>query len=165
MSETIDLEYDPSTLLGPLDMSRVEKTQQQFRTLGMPVEFDDSYLQHLAAFHGGIPKKRCFSSQIGREYFIERFLNFVDHRQNRQAGWYSVGVTWTQIEDRLNEYLVPFALLFGGDFLCFDYEYEGRPRVVVWRHEESRANAPVADFVEENFDAFLRLLHERAPET
>jgi hypothetical protein len=163
MAETMDLNYDLGTLLGPLDMSRVENVQTQFQRLGMPIDFDQSYLRHLSAYHGGVPKKRCFSSQSGRGYFIERFLNFIDHHQNPTLGWYNVSVTWTQIEDRLNEYLVPFAVLFAGDCLCFNYEYEGRPQVVVWLHEQSRQNAPVTDFVAANFDVFLLLLHEVPP--
>jgi hypothetical protein len=64
------------------------------------------------------------------------------------------------MEDRLNDYLVPFAALGGGDMLCFDYENGGRPSVVVWLHEESRQDHPVTEYVAANFDEFLTKLYE-----
>jgi hypothetical protein len=64
------------------------------------------------------------------------------------------------ILDRLNDYLVPFAELFAGNFLCFDYEGGGRPKVVVWRHEDSRDESPYTEFVAANFDEFLTKLRE-----
>lgn len=64
-----------------------------------------------------------------------------------------------KIEDRLNEYLLPFAVLFAGDMLCFDYREGSRPAVVVWLHEESAADCtPVTKPVAANFDEFLSLL-------
>jgi hypothetical protein len=67
--------------------------------------------------------------------------------------------------DRINDYLIPFAVLFAGDMLCFDYENVdsetgGRPHVVVWFHEESEEDAPVTQLVADNFDEFLSVLHE-----
>jgi hypothetical protein len=110
MSEDFDLEYDPSTLQGPLDVGRVSEFESYLRDCDQPITFDKSYLAHLTRFHGGIPKKRCFRTPRGTQMAIERFLNFVDHKLDKLMGWYSVPVTWTQIEDRLNEFLIRMAL-------------------------------------------------------
>jgi hypothetical protein len=155
-----DLGYDPATLLGPLDMELVMHFQKWLQQGGRPIRFDSSYLRHLSLYHGGTPKKRLFRTSTGIEYVIERFLNFVDHKREPVLGWYNVNVVWTQIEARLNDYLVPFAALFGGDYLCFDYEHGGRPSIVVWLHEESREDRPVTKYVAPDFDTFLNHLYE-----
>ena len=160
MAEKFDLRYDPATLLGALDRGEVQKFQEYLQECDQPIIFDPAYLDHLSRHHGGIPKKRCFRSAAGHEFYIERFLNFVDEKTNKELGWYNVEVTWTQIEDRLNEYLIPFALLFSGNFLCFNHESDGRPTVVVWLHEESSEDEPVTEFVANNFDEFLAKLYE-----
>jgi hypothetical protein len=160
MSEDADLGYDPASLAGPLDMNKVLETQNSFQGHGMTIEFDPAYLRHLSRHHGGAPRKRCFKSSEGVEYVIEYFLNFVDYKKDNKLGWYNVGVTWGLIMDRLNDYLIPFAALFAGDFLCFDYEKASRPSVVVWLHEESRQDHPVTEYVAANFDEFLTKLYE-----
>jgi len=160
MNKDIDLGYDPASLLGPLDMGRVQELQEYLQDCEMPVAFDLSYIKHLSKFHGGAPKKRCFKTAEGSEHHIECFLNFIDEKKDKEHGWYNVGVTWTLIEDRLNDYLVPFAALFGGDFLCFDYQTGGRPSVVVWLHADSSKDEPVTEFVAPNFDEFLTKLYE-----
>lgn len=160
MSNDVNLGYDPSSLQGPLDRSRVVAFERYLSDSGQPITFDPAYLDHLARFHGGVPKKRCVRTRQGTELAIGRFLNFVDHKQEKVMGWYSVTVTWTQIEDRLNEFMIPFAALAGGDFLCFDHEKEGRPRVIAWFHEDSTADNPATEEVAENFDDLLTKLYE-----
>jgi hypothetical protein len=156
-----DLGYSASSLLAPLDMRRVEKFQEYISGANdQQLELDAAYLRHLAKYHGGVPKKRWFFSAIGNDYVIERFLNFIDPKSDEILGWYNVEVTWGLILDRLNDYLIPFALLFAGNYLCFDYEGGGRPKVVVWRHEDSREESPATEFVAANFDEFLTKLRE-----
>jgi hypothetical protein len=156
-----DLGYDPSSLLGPLDIRRMEKFQKYISGANeQQLEFDPAYLRHLAKYHGGRPKKRWFFSAKENDYVIERFLNFIDPKSDDVLGEYNVEVTWGMICDRLNDYLIPFALLFAGNFLCFDYEGGGRPKVVVWRHEDSREDSPATEFVAANFDEFLTKLRE-----
>src|SRR5262249_22261643 len=120
MGHDIDLEYDPASLLGPLDMIRVQRFQQYLHDCGQQIEFDPAYISHLSKYHGGEPKKNQFSTVSGDERTIERFLNFVDHKADPQMGWYNVSVTWSQVDDRLNDFLIPFAVLLGGDLACFD---------------------------------------------
>jgi hypothetical protein len=160
MYEDIDLDYDPSTLVGPLDTDELEEFERFLEESGQPIQFDPAYLAHLSKFHGGVPAKRCFETAEGQHHVIERFLNFLDPKKDETLGWYNVNVTWSQMEDRLNEFLIPFATLFGGDMLCFDYEAGGRPAVVVWLHEESSEDHPATSFVAADFDAFLRTLHK-----
>jgi hypothetical protein len=157
-----DLGYDPASLVGPLDERRVLASQQAFQDREMPIVFDPSYIGHLTRYHGGIPKKRCFKTEEGREYLIERFLHFADEKKGEKdrLGWYHVNVCWSMMVDRLNDYLIPFAVLFAGDMLCFDYERGGRPKVVVWLHEKSKEDAPFTEFVAANFDEFLSKLYE-----
>src|ERR1700677_1296836 len=104
MNSEIDLGYDPSSLLGPLNMARVQELQQYLQDCDMPVVFDTSYIRHISNYHGGIPKKRCFKTAEGVEHVIERFLNFIDEKKDKELGWYNVGVAWTLMEDRLNDY-------------------------------------------------------------
>jgi len=160
VSEEVDLGYDPSTFVGPLDMKELDEFRNFLEESGQPIHFDPAYLAHLTKFHGGVPAKRCFETVDGQHHVIERFLNFLDPKKDETLGWYNVNVTWTQMEDRLNEFLIPFAALFAGDMLCFDYEAGGRPSVVVWLHEESSEDHPVTSLVASDFDAFLRKLHE-----
>jgi hypothetical protein len=63
---------------------------------------------------------------------------------------------WSQIEGRLNDYLCPFAALFAGDFLCFEY---GDSDTVLWDHEKSEEDSPVVIEVAPDFISFLKLLH------
>mgnify|MGYP002624264043 CR=1 FL=1 len=61
----------------------------------------------------------------------------------------------------MGEFLMPFADLFAGDMLCFDFSKPGRPKIVVWLHEKSPPDEPPeTEFVAENFDEFLAMLYE-----
>jgi hypothetical protein len=162
MNQPDDLGYDPASLVGPLDMRHVLTAEQAFQDRGMPIVFDPSYIRHLSRYHGGIPKKRCFKTETGKENVIERFLHFADEKKGDKdrLGWYHVNVAWSMMVDRLNDYLIPFAVLFAGDMLCFDYEQGDRPSVVVWLHEESKEDHPVTEFVAANFEEFLTNLYE-----
>jgi hypothetical protein len=159
MRHDVDLGYDPDSLLGPLDMARVQQFQTYLHECGQSIEFDHAYINHISKYHGGVPRKRLFKTAQGGERTVERFLNFVDYKTDKQMGWYNVAVTWTQVEDRLNDFLIPFAVLLGGDLLCFDFTHPGRPSVVVWLHEESLQDAPVTEFVARDFDDFLAKLY------
>jgi hypothetical protein len=160
MADAIDLDYDPSSFVGPFELQEAREFEKWWLTSGYPFKLDGSYIQHLSQYHGGKPGKQCFRTQSGRERVLERFLNFVKDYKKGKWGVYHVEVMRCLIEDRLNEYLLPFAVLFGGDMLCFDYTQGERPAVVVWMHEESAdAGAPVTEPVAPDFAQFLRLLH------
>lgn len=158
MSTEPDLSYDPTTLLGPVERSRITEFEDYLATGDVAMPLDAAYLSHIVRFHGGIPGRRTCTTSSGRQKVIERFLNFVDYKSEPEIGWYNVEVTWSQLADRLGDFLLPFAALFGGDFLCFDYSAPGRPRVVVWLHEESRIGEPSIDHVACDFDELLESL-------
>ena len=62
-------------------------------------------------------------------------------------------------ENSFGYVLLPFAALFGGDFLVLDYrEGNGAPSVARRDHERSDDLAPVADMVAPSFEAFVALL-------
>jgi hypothetical protein len=151
------LQYDPDSFAGPLDRSLVAKVG---KSLGH--RFDPAYVRHLVQHHGGQPGKRYFPTSNNVKV-IERFLCMLaDPSKNKKHGWFDVGVVADQLEDRLggdeNPDLVPFAALFAGDFLCFDYRHGEPPRVVVWDHECSRRGRPRTEEVAANFTEFLELL-------
>ena len=155
----IDLEYDPQSLAGPLDPEQVSQAE---RLVGM--RFDPDWLAHLARFNGGKPGKRNFALWRNVKV-VTRFLGIVPHYLAKEPpGVYDVRSVRLRIEDRLHERLVPFAALYPGDYLCFDYEGPGRPRVVLWDHEKSRPGQPHTEPVAPSFAAFLAMLHRATGE-
>lgn len=154
-----DLEYESGSLLGPVDENQVREFREWYReNENASFEFDPSYLSYLRHSHGGVPKKRCFRTQRGRTRMIDRFLNFIDRKSNDPQACYNVEVVWSQIEERLTHDLLPFAVLFAGDMVCFKYDKPGRPSIVVWEHEKSAPREPYLDYVADDFDRFLGVL-------
>jgi hypothetical protein len=93
---------------------------------------------------------------------IDRFLNYGDLNllTNRTLKDLNANVAWPMISDRLNIYLLPFAAVANGDFLCFDYENELPPSVVLWVQELSEEDAPYTEPVADTFSDFLCSLTE-----
>ena len=97
-----------------------------------------------------------------QERLIERFLCILDDYQSHDRGEYDISVVITQLEGRMtaNEDLVgaeivPFAVVFGGDFLCLDYRSSKEsPNIVLWDHEESDDFCPVTYPVSSENDFF-----------
>ena len=159
MDTQIDLLYDPNSFVGPLDEYEIVSFEKWLRASEYKkISFDRSYIDHLSRFHGGVPRKRCFRTALGTEQAIDRFLSSDSNHPLKQ---YSVEGTWSLLSDRMGKHLMPFAELCFGDYLCFDHEQEGRPRVVMWFHERSRSERPpYTEFVAANFDEFLALLQD-----
>src|SRR5262245_18257324 len=129
MSAQIDLLYDPKSLDGPLDEQEIADLEQWLRASEYEkIQFDRSYIDHVSRFHGGVPGKRYFETSSGTKHGIQRFLNFLKPDLNNPLSQYSVEGTWSLLSDRMGKHLMPFAELYFGDMLCFDYEPEGRPR-------------------------------------
>ncbi|MDQ3802174.1 MAG: SMI1/KNR4 family protein [Acidobacteriota bacterium] len=155
MSEDFDLEFVPGTEAGEFDDQYVSETEDMLR-----LKFEPDYLAFLEKHNGGVPKKQIFP--LGDdEKVVERFLSFVpDYEDNEEFGYYDVAVVWSQISDRLNEYLIPFAIVYAGDFLCFDYEGGGeQAKIVLWNHDYSREMKPYTIPVADNFRQFLSMLY------
>jgi len=120
-------------------------------------EFDPAYVAHIREFNGGRLITNYFRTAQGRWFPIDRVLNFSDHHriQDRSINELNVNAMWSAIGDRLTIYQFPFAVLRGGDFLCFDYEHGFPPQVVLWYHEGSEEGSPRTEFVASNFREFL----------
>lgn len=154
----IDLNYDPSSLCGPVDM-RVVRFIEKYHGH----KFDPSYVSHVQKWHGGIPGKQYFDAQDGKTYRIGRFLTLLDQESKlapppRPSWEYrdrDARIDWsvlTRIDEEgpcllvfSGEKLVPFANLYWRahhpdemglgedtfDLLAFLYESQPQPRVVV----------------------------------
>lgn len=154
-----ELEWQPQSGAGPVSQSEIAFTERVYE-----FHFDPAYLRLLEQCNGGISKQNCFAVP-GNIKVIERFLCVIDHvGENPRHGINDMGVVITQIEDRLSEFMVPFAALFAGDYLCFDFETSDPPKIVVWDHERSRPGVPVTIPLADDFASFLSLLYEDAPE-
>jgi hypothetical protein len=149
------LDFDPGTVAGGFTAAYVEKLQRM-----LDLEFDPAWLAFLKDHNGGTPRQRYF--KLGRNTkVLEFFFSLVpDYENDERFGQVDVGVVWSQIEDRLDEHLVPFAAVFAGDMLCFNHEEGGPPRVVLWDHERSEEDSPVTLPVADDFASFLSLLFE-----
>jgi len=160
MNQPIDLSYDKESFAGSLEEREVAKFEEWLHDSEYAkIFFDPSYINHLAEFHGGIPAKRYFQTSTGTKRGINRFLNFLSSNTTHALGMYSVPVIWSLCSDRMSDFLMPFAELEFGDLLCFDFQQQGRPRVVVWFHELSHSHqSPFTEFVAADFDGFLSKL-------
>ena len=88
-----------------------------------------------------------------------------DPEDDDENGWYDIEVVLSDIDTRLTDdedligiNVIPFAVLFAGDFLCLDFREI--PSVVVWYHEESEELNQVTSEVADNFSEFLSMLKE-----
>ncbi len=158
MSEKFELEFEPGTDAGKLDADYVKAKEEM---IGW--EFPPEFIEFLKVQNGGVPKKKYF--RIGdKTKVLERFLCLAADYETNKFGDYDIGVVWSDILDRLNDYLVPFAAVFAGDFLCFDYEDEESEtvKIVLWNHELSDYDEPQTTFVANGFNELLRMLVENA---
>ena len=152
-----NIEYAEGSFCGPFSSEQVAKVERM-ADLAVP----ESFIQYCQSRNGGIPISA--SLQVGEDTTaIEKFLCFIDdYRSDPSKGMFDVGVVWSQIEDRLNEYLLPFAALFAGDYLCFDTSSETGEAVVFWDHERSQVDEPVTVPIADTFIEFLEKLGETA---
>lgn len=138
-------------------------SMKQMLRLDLPAfEFDPNYVDHIQNFHGGKPVEKYFKTATGKCLPIDRFLNYgdLDLLTERSLKDLNANVIWSMISDRLNIYLLPFAAVANGDFLCFDYENGFPPAVVLWVQEFSEEDAPYTEPVADTFSAFIDRLTE-----
>lgn len=153
MSEDVQLEFEPGTEAGEFDDEYVKETEEM-----LELDFTPEFIAFLKEHNGGVSKKRYFKLDDDVKV-VEVFLNlFPDYEDDPKFGQFDIGVVWSEIEDRLNEYLIPFAAVYPGDFLCFDYEDNDPPKIVLWDHNRSLEDEPVTYPVTDNFKQFLALL-------
>jgi hypothetical protein len=156
-----DLDYEPDSFVGPLDRRAVKAFEKWLWASGYDrIRFDPVYLDYLARYHGGSPRKRYFDTEADTRHVVVRFLNFLPSGSGHRLEQYNVEATWGLVSDRMGLFLMPFAELFAGDLLCFDHEAGNPPRVVAWFHEQSRPGQwPYTEPVAGSFGEFLHLLH------
>jgi hypothetical protein len=166
----VDLEYEPGSLLPPFPPERVAELEDEFthycgrrKRLALPA----SYVEHLTAFHGGVPGKKCFREPGGRVRVLGRFFNFLkeeDLSPPYTKSWrsWSLGPD-IRLDYRLADFmdnehwcirlgypgihLFPIAGLdYAGhdcrgmeefDLLCFHYGRKTEPAVVTWPWDSS----------------------------
>lgn len=132
---------------------------EMFFNIKLPI----SYREFILKFNGASPDEVIIKVN-SEERVLERFL-IVSEDENLDGCLmqYEIKVVMAQIEERLtdNEDLIgaealPFAYLFGGDFLCLDFKEDAiNPKVVIWDHNESDELSPVFYEAFNNFQEFL----------
>lgn len=136
---------------------------EMFFNINLPI----SYREFILEFNGASPEEAIIRIN-SEERVLERFL-IVSEDEKLDSGLmqYEIKVVMAQIEERLtaNEDLVgaetlPFAYLFGGDFLCLDFKEDAiNPKVVIWDHNESEELSPVFYKAFDNFQKFLNAMY------
>lgn len=154
MPKRLTVPLRPKTRGGKVDRRSLRRTEDMLQ-----LEVTDEFLDFLDRHNGGVPATPNF--KLGRNVkVVERFLSLVKDSKTNPLGQVDLGVVWSQIEDRLDEFLMPFAAVFPGDFLCFDFTKSDEPTVVLWVHDQSDEGAPHTVRVAKNFRAFIGMLFD-----
>lgn len=157
---TTTIPYEPGTFAGEFSHDEMKEFETYIARQAPAFQFDLAYVEHISTYHGGVPVNKFLTTLVGKEQRIDRFLNFRDTSadQNQKLNAYNANVVWSNIEDRLSLYLVPFVDLSGGNKLCFDISDPTNHRVVCWFHELSEGDLPYTEVVSDSFVDFLKLL-------
>lgn len=162
MDEDLKIEMLPGTVAGKPDDNYIDETEDM-----MELEFTTAFLTFLGNHNGGVPVKKYFKLG-GNTKVVQRFLCvYANFEDNSEFGQSDIGVVWTQIDDRLSEFQMPFAAVYPGDFLCFDFEPsddDDKPVVVLWIHDQSYEGHPVTVPVADTFEQFLKMLTDDSGE-
>lgn len=150
-----------SILVAPSD-ERIESFEEYCGVM-LPQDF----ILFIKKFNGAVPLTNIFFHD-GREYVVERFLCLLEEPQSDAVnGWYDIEVVISQIDTRLTDdedlvgaNIIPFAVLFAGDYVCLDLRDSANPSVLIWFHEESDDLYPVTEQIAPNISEFLNMLSE-----
>lgn len=149
--------YALTTLVPDFSIKEMESMKRMFR-LDLPeFDFDPAYVDFISKYNGVKPVNRYFRTTSGKCLPIDKFLNYgnLDLLTERSQKDLNANVIWTLISDRLNIYLLPFAAVANGDFLCFDYKNGAPPSVVLWVQELSEEDSPYTEPVADTFEEFV----------
>jgi hypothetical protein len=155
------MDFEQGTALAAPADDRIRWFEATYR-----VKLPDDYVAALKVGNGAIPSRKVFH-QGKRERLIERMLCLLPNPKNDQAnGWYDLTIVVSQIDARLidDENLVgmnviPFAVLFAGDYVCLDFRANANfPLIAVWDHERSDEFQPVLEPIAPSFTAFDNML-------
>ncbi len=152
MNQEFNIEFEPHTVAGKFTDEYVSAVEEMTE-----LEFTEDFMDFLNRHNGGTPKKQFFPLDKNVKV-LQFFLCLEPNYKESDFGETDIAVVWSQIGDRLNDYLIPFAAVFAGDFLCFDYEDNDEPKIVLWNHDLSEEGEPVTEPVADNFEEFLLML-------
>lgn len=150
-----------NTIIQPMPSAELLAERERKWRLVLPTDYKD----FIVNYNGGIPNEKSFESNM-HGYAIQRFLCILKDVRENPNGCYDISVIESQIGERLtdNEDLIgvevlPFAELFAGDYVCFDYRQDkNNPCVCVWSHEESGDFEPVTYKAANTFSEFVQML-------
>lgn len=149
------IEYHPNSFAASFDDEELDSIWDHLSWDDLADDFapptiDASYLNYIREFHGGKP----ITTYAGGHH-IDRFLNFANPFAATELDRiFNINVTRQRIDDRLDDFVLPFAALAHGNYLCFNYNILPRPTVVFWYHERPET----LDLVAGNFDEMLSSL-------
>src|ERR1700722_12614400 len=155
------MQFEQGTALVPPTDGRIQWFETTYR-----VKLPGDYVEALKSGNGAIPSRKAFR-QKNRQRMIERMLCLLPNPKNDQVnGWYDLTVVISQLDARLidDENLVgmnviPFAVLFAGDYVCLDFRGgPNAPVIAVWEHERSDEFQPILETVAPSFTAFDNML-------
>lgn len=187
MSVEIDLEYLPESLVQPVPSGRVSELESWLgRYWERKVRLPQAYVEHVARYHGGVPRKRFLQTPGGRTRAVCRFCNLLRKKDIKPPlirtwrKWanhdirldYSV-YSFFEYEiwsDRfqLGRHLLPIAGLDTAghdcrtretfDLLCLDLDDAEQAAVVAWCYEESSADGSSVEPIAPSFESLLEML-------
>lgn len=106
----------------PLTIADLRGIEEYFE-LSLPVEYKQLQLSH----HGARPEKKRFKTGTQKERVLKTFLPVTkDYETNTFAV-----IEWLG----LSKGTIPFASTPSGDYLCFRYENQQEPMIVLYHHE------------------------------
>jgi hypothetical protein len=156
------MDFEIATALAPPTDDRIQWFETTYR-----IKLPNDFIAALKVGNGAVPNPRKFL-QGKQERMIERMLCLLSNpRDDDLNGWYDFNVVLTQLDGRIIDdenligmNVIPFAVLFAGDFVCLDFRRTPEcPSVAVWDHERSEELMPFFDTIAPSFSAFVDILY------
>lgn len=115
------------------------------------VTFPAAYLKIASIYNGGSPVDYSFVNANKEEDSLEAFLQYP----NEILKYLDFA------RGRLPEKVVPFAVTFNSDAICFDFRGEGEPKIVFWDQTTKRIKDDKRlNKIAESFEAFMDSLYD-----
>jgi hypothetical protein len=155
MATLDELSFEPDSVGPPLNNAHVQEVADY-----LELDFDPDFLALLARHNGGVPHQKFFRFH-DNEKVVTRILCLVDDEaEGEECQDFDIEVAQVELDEILEDGLLPFAVIYAGDYLCFDYRNGlDRPRIVLLDHERSTSGKPHTMPVAAHFAEFLNMLH------